>query len=148
MDLVSTASRIARSLHVGQLDKQGQPYEHHLQRVASYVDGDTAKATAWLHDAFEDTPVLVFTLLSAGIPVEVITAMTILTRPIGITYAEYIRRVVSSGNATAIAVKRADLQDNLRPGGPEQLVPRYRDALAQLSFTDRQRMVEEIRSGL
>ena len=50
-------------------------------------------------------------------------------------YSEYIERIATSGNRLAIIVKRADLEDNLRPcpSCPEHLQTRYRKALERLS---------------
>mgnify|MGYP004585922421 CR=1 FL=1 len=48
------AQRIAIEVHTGQVDKAGKPYIEHPAHVAASVDGDEAKAVAWLHDAIED----------------------------------------------------------------------------------------------
>ena len=58
--MVHTQSELAQSIavaaHKGQVDKAGMPYIEHPAHVASGVQGDAAKAVAWLHDVVEDTP--------------------------------------------------------------------------------------------
>ena len=51
------AQSIALAAHKGQVDKAGKPYIEHPAHVASVVQGDAAKAVAWLHDVVEDTEV-------------------------------------------------------------------------------------------
>jgi (p)ppGpp synthase/HD superfamily hydrolase len=53
--LVEAAKIISRLAHKGQIDKQGFPYYLHPQTVASLVDTDEEKITAYLHDTLEDT---------------------------------------------------------------------------------------------
>ncbi len=49
------AQSIAAAAHKGQVDKAGKPYIEHPAHVAASVQGDAAKAVAWLHDVVEDT---------------------------------------------------------------------------------------------
>ena len=49
------AQSIAAAAHKGQVDKAGKPYIMHPAHVAASVQGDAAKAVAWLHDVVEDT---------------------------------------------------------------------------------------------
>jgi guanosine-3',5'-bis(diphosphate) 3'-pyrophosphohydrolase len=134
---LATAERLARSAHLGQVEKlTGRAYAEHLVRVAALVEGDEAKAVAWLHDTLEDTALTVEDLRAAGLPESVIRAVLILTHDRLDTYAEYIRCVAEEGNALALAVKLADLRDHLRPMEPVVLPPgmhkRYAKALAIL----------------
>lgn len=50
------AREVARHAHAGQLDKAGEPYIRHCQRVAEAVEGDKAKTVAFLHDIVEKAP--------------------------------------------------------------------------------------------
>ena len=56
--LVRKAEDIARMAHAEQVDKAGQPYIGHIERVAARVTSDEAKCVAWLHDVLEDSDVL------------------------------------------------------------------------------------------
>ena len=77
------AQSIAVSAHKGQVDKAGKPYIMHPAHVAASVQGDAAKAVAWLHDVVEDTP---------------------------LTFADLVRSLKT--NPLARAVKLADLRHN------------------------------------
>lgn len=110
----SSQEEIARSIatraHAGQVDKAGAPYIGHPERVASQVKGDAAKATAWLHDVVEDTPLTFADLKAEGVSGEVIEAVRLLTHDGGVPYLEYVRRI--KRNHIARAVKLADLRHN------------------------------------
>ena len=51
------AFQIAKKAHSKQVDKAGKDYILHPMKVASYMDTDTEKAVAYLHDVLEDTNV-------------------------------------------------------------------------------------------
>ena len=81
-DLVATARRLAAHHHDGQVDKAGQPYLGHIERVAdrvSHLEPEVV-ATALLHDILEDTDVAADDLAAAGIPAAVIDAVVLLTK--------------------------------------------------------------------
>jgi hypothetical protein len=130
------AERIARQAHAGQTEEStGDDYIRHIERVVALVDGDEAKAVAWLHDALEDTDVSEGELRRAGIPEPVIDAVRLLTRDTERdwrSYADYIEDIRDAENPLTLAVKLADLQDHLRPNCPERLRPRYEKALQTL----------------
>ena len=48
------AFQIAKKAHSKQVDKAGKDYILHPMKVASYMDTDTEKAVAYLHDVLED----------------------------------------------------------------------------------------------
>jgi len=127
-------ARAAHATHVEPLS--GDPYVYHLERVAALVESDDEKATAWLHDIIEDTPTTAADLRAAGIAEAIITAVELLTRTGSEPYAAYIGRIKASGNALALAVKRADLKDHLRPKPvplPDRMLRKYEPALTELS---------------
>lgn len=131
------AEQIARKAHEGQIEEAtGEPYTTHLERVVALVEGDEAKAVAWLHDVLEDTPMTVFDLQEAGVPGPVLEAVLLLTRGTE-TYAEYIETLRVTKNRMAIAVKVADLQDHLREATQDWLKDsrrrRYERALTVLN---------------
>lgn len=53
------ALQIAKKAHAGQVDKAGKDYILHPMTVTSYMDTDTEKAVAYLHDILEDTDITV-----------------------------------------------------------------------------------------
>jgi hypothetical protein len=138
-DAMTTAERLARHAHGGQVDKVGEHYvDGHLTRVAGLVEGDDAKAVGWLHDVLEDTAMTAADLREAGVPARVIEAVALLTRPPKDapdrgSYADYIGALRAADNPLALAVKRADLRDHLNPNCPPRLRPRYELALEVLS---------------
>jgi len=131
---VTRAERLARAAHAGQVDKVGNDYILHVARVVGMVDGDDAKAVAWLHDVLEDTPVTEADLRAGGFSETILTALRLLTRTDDeVSYAHYIEVIRASGNPLAIAVKLGDLRDHLDPNCPARLRPRYERAIEVLA---------------
>lgn len=127
------AEAIARLAHFGQVDKAGNDYIQHVERVVAGVESDKAKAVAWLHDVLEDSDVTCCDLARSGIADDVIRAVKTLTRDSADTYSSYIALVQDSHDPLAIGVKLADLHDHLtNPGCPERLRPRYESAQRDL----------------
>ena len=149
--MIEKARWVAAECHDGMVDKYGNPYMEHLERVADrvremeydFVD-ETSEikgyvATAYLHDIVEDTKITRAELVEA-FPVDVVTAIYKLTRKKGMTYAEYIEELMSRGNALTLSgkiarvVKLADLLDHV--SGPTPCPPdlkkRYEKSLYRL----------------
>lgn len=123
---------MALHAHAGQLDKAGEPYIRHCQRVAEAVEGDKAKTVAFLHDIVEKAPDWTLErLLVSGFSPDVVAAVESLTHRPGETKDALTIR--AAANALGAVVKRADLQDNLtqveRQGGD---VAQYRRRLLLL----------------
>ena len=141
---------MAIKAHDGQRRESGEPYICHPVRVAGRVYDllydkmsrdyvEVARCVAVLHDVLEDTPTP-----SCDIEAEFGSAITraveLLTRPPKEyrtqTYAEWIDVLIGTGNRLAIAVKTADVMDNLSDidsvPTKEMLRPRYEKALAKL----------------
>lgn len=128
-DILAKAEEIARRAHEGQREEStGDPYIRHIERVVDMVQGEYAKAVAWLHDVLEDTNVTLIDLRCAGISDSVLNAVAALTHKDGRSYAEYIEHLKRWNDPLALAVKIADLRDHLRPNCPERLRPRYEKA--------------------
>lgn len=104
------AEAIARKAHAGQVDKAGKPYIEHPAHVAASVEGDKAKAVAWLHDVVEDTDTTFDNLAAQGIDDEVIEALRLLTHDKVVPYMDYVAKVKT--NELARTVKLADLAHN------------------------------------
>jgi (p)ppGpp synthase/HD superfamily hydrolase len=151
-ELLAVAKGIAIAAHTGQKDKAGRPYFWHPQDVAqiamSYCDEDrdgfsaeTVGAVAWLHDVLEDTDVTSADLLDAGIPSHVIRAVKLLTREDGQNAEAYYENLKE--NSLALAVKLADIENNLDPDRTcllpvqtaKRLKVKYQVALDKLGVT-------------
>ncbi|MFB5091388.1 HD domain-containing protein [Bacillus cereus] len=109
-DYIKIAHEIAKKAHAGQVDKAGMDYIKHPEAVASFVNTNEEKATAYLHDVLEDTEITANDLLSAGIPHKVVEAVQVLTKEKYTPYFEYLCRVKE--NSLARTVKLADLKHN------------------------------------
>ena len=109
-NITEIAYNIAKKAHLGQVDKAGVDYIQHPLTVSSFVEGDDAKAVAYLHDVLEDTTLTSDDLLNQGIPKNVVKSVEILTKDKCISYEEYLTQV--KGNELAKIVKLADLKHN------------------------------------
>ena len=104
------AYEIAKRAHLGQVDKAGEDYIKHPEKVASFVKTDEEKAVAYLHDVIEDTELTLEDLNEYGFSKEVIEAVDIITKKRGEDYQSYLNSV--KNNKLARAVKLADLRHN------------------------------------
>ena len=66
------AYEIAKRAHLGQIDKAGEDYIKHPEKVASFVNSDEEKAVAYLHDVIEDTELTLEDLREYGFSEEVL----------------------------------------------------------------------------
>ena len=117
-DVVDRARALAYLAHANQVDKAGEPYIGHVERVAGRVAAaghpPEAVAAAWLHDVLEDQPQHAAEVLA--FPEVVTTAVQLLTKQKGVPIEDYYAAI--RGNAIALAVKAEDVGDN---GSPERL---------------------------
>ena len=104
------AYEIAKKAHLGQVDKAGEDYIKHPEKVASFVETDEEKAVAYLHDVIEDTELTLEDLHEYEFSKEVIEAVDIITKKKGEDYRNYLNSVKK--NKLARAVKLADLRHN------------------------------------
>jgi (p)ppGpp synthase/HD superfamily hydrolase len=112
MQPLDHAIQVALEAHDGQAEKLGRPYFEHCQRVALQVAGDEARVIAYLHDVVEKGRGWTLDRLTEeGFPSPVIAAVDALTRRLGESDDEFVRRAAS--NPLALPVKQADLEDNL-----------------------------------
>jgi (p)ppGpp synthase/HD superfamily hydrolase len=132
------AIQVARRAHEGQLDKSGRPYIAHPLRVMGAMRGEHERMAAVLHDVVEDTTVTLDDLTEAGCPAEVLAAVAAVSKRPGEEQSAYLARVAA--NPMALAVKRADIADNMSPDRlarldaetQERLRTKYESALRQL----------------
>ena len=152
--MIDKGRDLAAKYHFSKTDKYGNPYIEHLERVADrvremeydFVD-ETSEielyvATAYLHDIIEDTDCTREDLLASTFSGFVVEAVFRLTREEGMTYAEYIERILSHWLVRRLAlagkiarvVKLADLLDHV--SGPTPCPPdlkkRYEKSLYRL----------------
>jgi (p)ppGpp synthase/HD superfamily hydrolase len=132
------AIQVARRAHEGQLDKSGRPYIGHPLRVMGALRNEHERMAAVLHDVVEDTTVTLEDLTEAGCPAPVLAALAAISKQPGEAQESYLARVAS--NPIALAVKRADIEDNMSPDRmarldketQERLRAKYTSALRQL----------------
>ena len=152
MTSILDAHSLAIRAHAGQIDKSGQPYIRHLERVANaavaragrarsidHIDLDpmTVMQAALLHDILEDTATTVGDLKATGFGDEVLAMVRLLTKPKEKdAYSEMIDRIIASNNLGAILIKMSDNEDNLSPDRTlpdgEASATRYRTAFGRL----------------
>lgn len=127
-DQVALAQRIAFEAHEGQVDKLGEPYIDHPRRVAERLQDPVEQAAGWLHDVLEDNQAWTANLLrKEGIDTEVIEAVQLLTRSEDVSPDDYCARI--KADPVALAVKLADLADNLDPVRRARIEPAKRREL-------------------
>ncbi len=109
-DLVKRAEEIARVAHAEQVDKSGQTYIGHIERVAARVTSDEAKCVAWMHDVLEDTDVLPEAEMRRTFGDVITEGVLSVTHRENESYEEFVRR--AGENRLGREVKIADLIDN------------------------------------
>lgn len=132
------AIQVARRAHEGQLDKSGRPYIAHPLRVMGALRNEHERMAAVLHDVVEDTSVTLADLTTAGCPPEVLAAVSAISKQPGEDQSNYLARVAA--NPIALAVKLADIADNMSPDRlarldaetQDRLRTKYESALRQL----------------
>lgn len=122
--------RIAVTAHDGQKDMVGNPAILHVLAVGLMGKTLEEKKAGILHDVVEDSEITIADLRNGGVEEDVLEAVDLLTHRDGISYEDYVKKIVLSGNETAIQVKLNDLHHNLW---------RAQDALNTLDTNSRER---------
>ena len=137
MTTIEDVIRIAVQAHEGQKDMVGNPAILHVLAVGLMGKTDQEKKAGILHDVVEDSEVSLSDLRERGVEEVVLEAVDLLTHRDGVSYEDYVKKIVLSGNETAIQVKLNDLHHNLW---------RAQDALDTLDTGTRERkeLLEEI----
>ena len=130
MTTIEDVIRIAVDAHQGQKDMVGNPAILHVLSVGLMGKTDLEKKAGVLHDVVEDTDLTISNLRDLGVEEGVLEAVDLLTHRSGISYEDYVRKIVLSGNETAIQVKLNDLHHNLW---------RAKDALNTLDTNSKER---------
>ena len=106
---IQAAMALAQQQHLGALDKAGQSYITHPERVASRVHTPEEKVVAWLHDTVEDTGLTIVDICEKFGPETAASVDAISRRP-GEDWDDYLVRV--KADPVARKVKISDLIDN------------------------------------
>jgi (p)ppGpp synthase/HD superfamily hydrolase len=122
--------RIAVVAHEGQKDMVGNPAILHVLAVGLMGKTLEEKKAGILHDVVEDSDITIADLRHGGVEEDVLEAVDLLTHREGMSYEDYVKKIVMSGNETAIQVKLNDLHHNLW---------RAKDALNTLDTNSRER---------
>lgn len=124
---IAQAQTIAIQAHSGQKRSDGSPYINHPKRVADAVEA-RLKPIAWLHDVVEDTRVTLEDLKQVGFPMYIIEAVDLLTHRKNEPNLTYWGKI--KGNPDALAVKLADINDNVNDTPSEYARHKYARALS------------------
>lgn len=115
IEMLDAAVALAVEAHSGQVDKAGAPYILHPLRVMNAVlarwNDYNLAAAAVLHDAVENSQITLTGLIAEGMSRRVVTTVGILTRQDGVTYANHIKDISASPDATAVKIE--DIRDNM-----------------------------------
>ena len=111
---IEKAKAFATARHAGAVDKAGEPYTGHLERVASrLLDHPEAAVVAWLHDTVEDTGVS-FETITELFGNDTAEAVDAVTHREGEDYMYYVRR--AGRHPIGRLVKISNLIDNSNLG--------------------------------
>jgi (p)ppGpp synthase/HD superfamily hydrolase len=131
---LADAVALAEFAHRNQFDKAGLPYIEHPRRVLENVKAMGVKPyvqqAAILHDVVEDTPFSIDILRSLGFSEPVLLVVDLVTRKKGVPSDQYYAAIRE--NPDAVAVKQADIRDNLAPWRLS-----YLDGSTQLRLMDK-----------
>jgi guanosine-3',5'-bis(diphosphate) 3'-pyrophosphohydrolase len=105
---------LASIVHMGQVDKAGKPYTHHVKRLASKAEHIVLFCALILHDVIEEGKELEITLEflkeKLMLPQVIVDIIGCLTRGEFETYPEYVKRIMA--NYMAQKGKVVDNSDN------------------------------------
>ena len=129
---IDEAVAIASEAHYDQMDLDGNPVILHPLAVGLSGKTEDERICGFLHDVIEDTDWTPGMLRDKGFPEHIVDTLVLLTHERGMPYMDYVKRIVESGNPTALVVKVNDLRNNLergRAGGHDCLVKKHSEAL-------------------
>src|ERR1700761_5827102 len=93
MSNLERAIAIAAEAHAGQQDKAGAPYILHPLRVMLRLSSNDERIVGVLHDVCEDCPGWTLDRLrSEGFAKQILTAQNSVTKRVGETYENFVRR--------------------------------------------------------
>lgn len=138
------AEIIAEEMFKGVKDKEGKPYIEHLRFVSEAQPTEEGKIVGLLHDLIEDTNTTLLELQEVGYSDKILYSLVLLTKVKGISYSEYIDKILASGDEIAIRVKEADMRNNMDPERIARLTPEYQEKFKQKYPPQYERIKEKI----
>lgn len=124
---------IALTVFRNKRDLDGNPDILHSLAVGIAGQTKNEKIVGFLHDVVEDSDVTFEDLDEYGFSAEVLEALKLLTHDKKrMSYDEYVRAIIASGNSTAINVKINDLRNNIARAGNrhKRILEKHTAALA------------------
>lgn len=115
-NLENRAYSLVKYLFSTRVDKAGNDYLGHLERVRDNFSDSFYRTIALLHDTVEDTELSFSDLQSLGYSDEYLEVLRLLTHSRDSSYHDYISQIICSKNKVAILVKIADMVDNMNEG--------------------------------
>lgn len=116
---------LATKAYMGKKRYNGNPYLIHPIRVSQEVSTEDQKVIALLHDVVEDTHYILSDLAHFG--PAVVAGIEAMTHRKGESYHDYIVRLKK--NPDAVAVKIADIADNLKDSPSDHAIEKSSKAL-------------------
>jgi len=138
--IIEHARLIAKEAHHGQRHNE-KPYITHPEAVAEKVHSLPLRPVALLHDVLEDT-LVTEALLRQDFPPWVVDRVVLLTRPPGMSYADYILR--AGADWACRIIKHADIEHNMSTLKGGSLRDKYALALLVLGFFDTTEILRNI----
>jgi (p)ppGpp synthase/HD superfamily hydrolase len=125
--MIKAMREIAIAAHKGQVRRDGGDYfKDHVEQVSEMVE-DRLKPIALGHDLIEDTKITLHDLIEAGFPSYVTDAIDVLTHKNNEPNVAYWTRIAQ--NKDAVAVKLADIRNNLSGTPSDRQKEKYAQAL-------------------
>lgn len=130
---IDDAVETAIDAHYDKKDLDGNPFILHPLTVGLAGKNEKEKICGFLHDVIEDSEDWsAGKLREKGFTEDIVDTLLLLTHEKGISYQDYLKRIIDSGDKTALAVKLQDIRHNLqrsRSGNHLYLVEKYKYAL-------------------
>ncbi len=113
-DDLTRAYELVKDLFKEKVDKEGEPYIGHLERVSNKLTNKNTKVAGLLHDTIEDTNLTLNDLRDLNFSEEIIELVKLVTKDSNElqTYHDRITSIIKSNNIEAIKLKYSDLLDN------------------------------------
>ena len=138
------AEVIADAMFKGITDEAGKPLIQHLQIVSGDQETEEGRIVGLLHCLLEKTQSTPFELAEIGYGEEIYSAISTLTKTEGLSYSEYIDRIINSNDELAIRVKEADIRNNLDPRRLNLLPEKVAEELIEKYSEPHQRILNKI----